>query len=288
MPTYSNTMLSMYENCPLQYKYAYVDRIELEKVPENIEAFMGRRVHETLFKLYHDMLLSRLNTLEDLHGYYHDIWEKNWSDDIAIVKKGYTWKDYYDTGRRCISDYYNRYMPFNDSRTIGLEQKVRINIDGYRLTGIIDRLSRRDNGHYEIHDYKTSQSLPQQSCLNGDRQLGLYQIGIEDSQRDVESVDLIWHYLVHDEELRSRHSADDIRKLKQEVVSLILEIERAGKEDIFPARESLLCNWCGYRGICQAHKQVSAAEDLSPPGLIGDRGMIPENSPLSAFQKRKA
>jgi len=78
MPLYSHSRLATYETCPLQYKYAYVEKIELEPEVETIEIFMGHRVHEAVEKLYRDLKLSKVNVLEDLIAYYDENWGKNW------------------------------------------------------------------------------------------------------------------------------------------------------------------------------------------------------------------
>ncbi|MDZ7262649.1 MAG: HAD-IC family P-type ATPase, partial [candidate division KSB1 bacterium] len=44
---------------------------------------------------------------------------------------------------------------------------------------IIDRLMLAPDGAFEVHDYKTGSSLPEQATLDRDRQLGLYQIGVQ-------------------------------------------------------------------------------------------------------------
>ncbi|MDO9289175.1 MAG: PD-(D/E)XK nuclease family protein, partial [Thermodesulfovibrionales bacterium] len=67
MPIYSNSRLSTYENCPQQYKLRYIDKVELpEGAEEGIEAFLGSRVHEALEKLYKELILTKLNSLDDL------------------------------------------------------------------------------------------------------------------------------------------------------------------------------------------------------------------------------
>lgn len=252
MPQYSHSKLSAYESCPLKYRYAYVDRVQLEERPENIEAFMGKRVHETLVKLYSDRIIAKHDTVDDLLDYYDDIWGKRWSDDVTIVRKEYTAEHYHATGGKCIADYYARYQPFDESRTLGLEQNVVINVNGYRLTGYIDRLSRRNDGCYEIHDYKTSKSLPPQSFFDRDRQLTLYMIGVRDSKKDAGQVDLVWHFLIHDKEIRSQRTEYNIERLKEYVVSLIGRIEQSEKENDFPAVKGELCKWCEYRSLCAA------------------------------------
>jgi len=66
LPTYSHSKLSTYENCPRQYKLRYIDRIKPPEEEEGIEAFLGSRVHEALEKLYKELILTKINALEDL------------------------------------------------------------------------------------------------------------------------------------------------------------------------------------------------------------------------------
>ena len=81
MPTYSHSQLSTYETCPHQYKLSYIDKIKIET--EGIEAFMGSRVHEALEKLYRDLKVTKLNTLEKILDDYRQDWEKNWNEEMV-------------------------------------------------------------------------------------------------------------------------------------------------------------------------------------------------------------
>ncbi|MFA4934762.1 MAG: PD-(D/E)XK nuclease family protein, partial [Candidatus Methanoperedens sp.] len=111
MTVYSHSRISTFENCPLQYRLKYVDKIKLDE-SETIEAFMGSRVHEALEKLYKDLRLSKTNTVDELLSFYDDNWKKNYSGDIRVVKEGYSPQNYRDTGAKCIREYYARYQPF--------------------------------------------------------------------------------------------------------------------------------------------------------------------------------
>ena len=86
MTIYSHYRLSYFEQCPQKYKLNYIDKVETE-IAESIEAFLGSRVHETLEKLYRDLQYQKMNSLEDLVGFFRDEWFKNWNDSIVIVKK---------------------------------------------------------------------------------------------------------------------------------------------------------------------------------------------------------
>ena len=204
MPTYSHSQLSTYETCPHQYRLAYIEKIETET--EGIEAFMGSRVHDTLEKLYRDLRVTKLNTIDELLDFYRECWEKNWHGLIQVVRKNYSAEDYLRLGERCITEYYRRYHPFNHGNTIGLEENIGFALDeeqGYWIRGFIDRLTLVDDSILEIHDYKTSSRLPKQEDLQTDRQLAFYQMGVEGKWQDVKEVRLIWHYLAFDKELRS-------------------------------------------------------------------------------------
>lgn len=194
---------------------------------ETIEAFMGLRVHEALEKLYRDLQLSKANAVDELVSFYSESWQKYYSENIKIIREGYSPENYRETGEKCIREYYARYYPFNDGKTLGLEQMINIDIEGYKLQGYIDRLSSNSYGAYEIHDYKTSQHLPAQMHFEKDRQLALYHIGVQDMFQDADHVNLVWHYLVYDKEIRSSRTPQELSKLKSGIVALIEKIERA-------------------------------------------------------------
>ena len=271
MPLYSHSKLSTYETCPRQYKLRYIDRIRPPEGEEGIEAFLGSRVHETLEKLFKELILTKLNSLEDLHEYYKKRWERNWHDNVVIVKKEFTKDHYYDTGIHAIANYYRRHYPFNQSKTLSTERLIVFKIENYTMQGFIDRLSHDGNGIYEIHDYKTSAYLPSQNELDENRQLALYQIGIKEHFRDVKDVVLKWHYLVHDKEFTSTRSDAQLKDLQKEVLSLIKTIER---DTTFRPVESGYCGWCELDVYCPAKKHGIAVEELPLNQYLREEGVI--------------
>ena len=162
MVVYSHSRLSCFEQCPYKYKLKYINKVEPETA-QSIEVYMGSRVHETLEKLYRDLAYKKTNALEELLTFLRDEWNKNWTDDILIVKEEYTKENYLHMAEQFISDYYQRYYPFDHEKTIAIEDQIIIDLDGsgeYKLQGFIDRLTEREDGYYEIHDYKTNSRLP--------------------------------------------------------------------------------------------------------------------------------
>jgi putative RecB family exonuclease len=282
MPVYSHSKLATYENCPQKFKLQYIDRIELPEGGEGIEAFLGSRVHDVLEKLYKELILTKMNSLEDLLAYFKDEWDRNWHGNVVIVKKGFTKDHYRNSGKESITNYYKRHQPFNQSKTLSTEQLLTFKIDDYTIRGFIDRLSQTSKGTYEIHDYKTSGSLPSQDKLDNDRQLALYQIGIKEKFRDAKDIRLIWHYLIFDKEFRSARSDTQLKDLRKQIVSLIKTIEKDTK---FDPVESNLCDWCEYPEYCTAKKHEMKVQDLPPNKYLKEKGVSLVNK--YAFFKTK-
>ena len=252
MPLYSHSQLSIYEECPLKYKLRYRDKIKRDI--EGIEAFLGTMVHAALKKCYDDIRHAKLNTLDELLTYYDKVWTKTWHDSILITKPELTAEYYKALGKQLIQTYYDRYAPFSSDITIGTEMRITFSLDDngmYKLTGLIDRLARTEDDICEIHDYKTSAHLPSQENIDQNRQLALYQIGIQQRWPDIMCIKLVWHYLAFDKELVSSRSDEAISKLVDDTIRVIDEIQSA--ED-FPPRESRMCAWCEYLDLCPLRK----------------------------------
>jgi len=269
---YSHSKLSSYEQCPLKYRFAYIDKIKIEG-RSSIEAYLGTRVHECLEHLYRDMQFEKKNTLIELLSFYDERWEAEWNDDIIINKKDYTRDNYHQMGRRFITDYYSRHHPFEDGRTILLEGKINISLDETEqphIIGYIDRLVQRREGHYEVHDYKTNSSLPTQKDADQDRQLALYAIGVRQRFPDAINIDLIWHYLAFDKFIKSHRTEEELSELKEEIKLLISEIESCTD---FPPKVTRLCDWCDYQAVCPEFSHLFLIKSLPPEELITEDGL---------------
>ena len=285
MPIFSNSRLGTFEQCPLKYKYQYIDRIKVE-VAKTVEAFMGSCVHEALEKLYRDLKLQKQNSLEDLLAYYNDTWMKNWTDDIKIVRTEYNADNYRKTGEKCIADYYSRYAPFQE-RVLGIETVEYVNLDpegNYKWNVRMDRLDYTGDGRYEIHDYKTAGSLPKQEHMDEDRQLALYSLWVKQNFKDADKVDLVWHYLVFDREIRSTRTEEQLEKLREETLEAV---EKAVSANDFPSNESNLCNWCEYQSMCPKWAHLFKVEVLPPKEFKEEDGvrLVDELADLSVQKK---
>ena len=152
-----------------------------------------------------------------------------------------------------------------------VERSFTTDLDGWRLTGIIDRIdpptppptqirggvagpspgaglegSRRPAA-WGIVDYKTGAPLPA-SRLRRDLQLALYALGARESL-GLDPVDLEIVYLREDRRVVVPGGEDLIAEARR-VVGEVAEGVRAGNREPRPERRR--CSLCAYRAVCEA------------------------------------
>jgi len=286
---YSHSRLETFSNCRLKFRYQYVDKVDVPR-RESVEAFLGSRVHETLEQHYKNIMMGKMWTQEEYLAYFDDIWKKLMPENLHIVNQQYTQEDYYQQGVRSLTDYWKHYHPFDSEKTIALEKRIYMNLDdgdSYRFQGYVDRISKTADGIWQIRDYKTKRNLPTIEEAQKDRQLALYQMGLQKMWTDTDQVQLIWHYLLFDEEVKITKDKPDLEKTRIDTIHLIQEVETAMVEDDFPYHESALCEWCDFFDICPAKKHLAKVRTLPPEDFKREQGVTLVDRYAKLMEERK-
>jgi len=283
---YSFSRIDTFDQCRLQYKYRYLDKLPSEL--ETIEAFLGSQVHEAL-KEFYDFIKNRVvKPKEWLLSRYEDLWRKNYNDSIKIVKKELSADDYHQKGKKCLLDYYDEYFPFDQTKIVKTEERIsftlRQNAEEYPFSGILDRLDWNDREKvFEIHDYKTSSILMTQEQADRDIQLPLYQIAVQSRWPEAEKAKLIWHFLLFNKKIESSRTKEELNTLQEIVVNKIKVIEVSSE---FPPTQSALCDWCDFQEICPIWKHPKKMETLELNEYRRDPGVVLV-SKYSELEERK-
>lgn len=255
MVIYSHSRLSTFEQCPLKFKYRYIDKI-IPEIEVSIEAVLGKAVHGALEWLYTEIIkkLGRVPTLHEIIDEYTERWNNEYKENATLFQGEKNQGFYFNKGVQYLIDYYNKHYPFEDG-TLECEKKITIDLDGtgkYLMQGFIDRISHLpEKNEIIIHDYKTSGFLPSKDKFENDRQLALYAIAIKEIFGNEKRICLTWHYLAHNVKICSFRNSEQLEALKKETIELINKIE-ATKE--FPGKKSNFCNWCEYKNLCEKFK----------------------------------
>jgi putative RecB family exonuclease len=268
--TFSHSRIESFETCPKKYEFAYL--LKVPRGPSGIEAFMGSRVHEALEWLYGEVRACKVPSVDEVVAVYDRAWDAEWSDDVRVTRAGRTPADHRAIGKKAVRDYHARYAPFDADVTVGLESRITLRLDeDHDVVGYVDRIAKVGDGVWEIHDYKTSASLMTQSKADADRQLALYEIAVREMYPDAEKIELVWHYLAFDTEVRSSRTLEQLEALRDRVLESVRHIEA---QSAFPARTSSLCDWCDYKAMCPAWRHLFETSALPEEVRTLEEGVV--------------
>jgi putative RecB family exonuclease len=259
---YSHSRLTSFDNCPRAFRYRYVDKVDVDV--ESIEAFMGKLVHSVVEKLNLVTATGKVPSLPAVLRRYELMWDEGYDESrVRVVRDGTEPDLYRAIGARCTENFYRRHYPFDLDESVGIEEKVMVDLDPkgrYRLRGVIDRLVRTRAGGIEIHDYKTGQRVPSQATVDRDRQLALYQLAVRE-RFPGEPVTLVWHYLASDRVLTSERSLEQLQALRRETIE---RIDAAERETEYAPKTGPLCRWCEYNDRCEAGRRHLGLAPVEP------------------------
>jgi len=246
---YSHSRMETFKQCPLKYRFRYVDGIEKEE--EGIEAFTGKCVHQAL----EELLGLKIKTgSEPNYGKAEQLFLAAWDDkyhpSVIIRRRNMTVDDYRQRGLLCLRNYFEMEKLRDFGELLDLELSLSFRIGNAEMTGVVDRL-HRNGDTYHIIDYKTSKRDMSRQDADTDNQLALYEIGVRQLFPDAREVLLHWYMLPHRNIVDSSRSPLELERLEQNVLALIETIEST--RDFVPV-ETPLCGWCDYRRECEEEK----------------------------------
>ena len=239
----SPSSISTFQQCPLKYKYAKLDRLPSVSTEPQV---LGSFVHEVLEELF--KLPAEERTEKSASGLAKSLWESKWADEYFGLDdrdddpNNFKWKAWW-----CIENYFGMEDPTKFDAE-GIEAKMDGDIDGVPIFGIIDRYTIED-GKLVISDYKTGKKPRKQYEWEKKMQITIYSILLKEmTGMDVKRAELLYvksgqfaRYDV-DEELENAVRVE-VRNTWDQVKSMCESGE-------FETRTGPLCNWCDYQHIC--------------------------------------
>ena len=271
---YSHSKLWLFESCPEFYKLRYIEK-KVPPMQTHISLFLGTTVHEALEWLYYQ-IKHREISIDELIEYFTEKWTTNFSEDIRVENGDEM--DAYNRGVKLLVDYYTKNKPFKQN-VIAIERKVLFPIDEekkYFIQGFIDRLDMAEDGTYEVHDYKTNQSMKRREEFDKDKQLALYHIGLQEAFGKDIRVKLVWHFLSFNQQIFSQRTQEELDKLKEDTFALIQKIESTTEWS--PCNKKF-CDWCNYKNengvtyddVVKMFDDVKKAEEMRKIASTGQK-----------------
>ncbi|WP_458456065.1 RecB family exonuclease [Methanobrevibacter sp.] len=229
----SKSKVNTYLKCPLEFKFQYIDEIE---VPKNKYMALGSDVH-----LIAERFAEKFG--DDLDGV--DI--KNELLKIAHDENiGYDLREHIDN----LGSFFEEVFIENDYRLFSQEEYLLD--EENRFSGICDIILEDENGELVVIDYKTSKSS---SFSKYRLELCYYKLLVENVYgKNVSSVGV---FFTKNGRLRLLDICDEDNKrkyLNNEEISDAIDTMHHVREEInnnnFPARRQFLCRYCTYKHLC--------------------------------------
>ena len=265
--SFSYSKLSLYEECPLKYKFKYLDKIKEE--PKFYFAF-GSAIHSALEFLY-SVKAPPFPSIEEVCEAFRREWTAK-----SYLEKGYRTQqksdDDYQKGLLMLRAYYEH----NRARLAPpflVEYSTDVEADGLLVRIIADKIEYLGEGRLLITDYKTGKDVKRQPS-----QLYMYQKIAELDPRLKEKIAeqygqkvssvrigrmLYYHVPTNKEYSFERADDKEIGSFWERVLG-VAESIRGLKFD--PTPGEMQCKWCDYKALCphffggQPHPDPAAAQ----------------------------
>lgn len=269
-----------YSECPLRWKFLYVDR--LPETPRGYFTF-GRVVHSVLEEILRPLVVPTARRVKEGDAQRTlDEWhpagrarppELNLTQEELVAAYDRAWSSdgytspveearYRTLGRDLLLRYYARLL-HERPRPVSVEEHLEARWDGIPIHGYIDRIDRTAEGGLEIVDYKTSRELSGEDARQSD-QLSIYQILVESNYTEPVEGLTLYH-------LRSLTAH---RVPPRPPASLLALHDRLGsvqdgiRAEAFEPTPGRQCSRCDFQSRCPEFRPVPPSDDLRLRELV--------------------
>ena len=236
----SATSIKSYQQCPLKYKYQYIDYIPGRSQKPYFQ--LGKVIHKVLELFHRDNYTSLVDLMKLLdenwkEGGYNYIQEKEQNREDAEIM---------------LNNYWN-YLQDNPTNTLYTEHWFSFDTDIANLSGKCDRIDVDFEKNIVIIDYKTSKTTKTKNDLKKDLQLGIYALfsimeGVDFENERVKGMpkNLSMLFLREKQpEVRIKFTEEDMLKFNDQ----IREVAQKIKNGCFDSIKSRYCEMCDYKEL---------------------------------------
>lgn len=232
----SKSKVNTYLKCPLEFKFQYIDEIE---VPKNKYMALGNDVHLVAEK-FADKFGDDLDEVDIRNELLRIAHEEN---------IGYDLTEHIDN----LGSFFEEVFIENDYRLFSQEEYLLD--EENRFSGICDIILEDKNGNLVVIDYKTSKSS---SFSKYRLELCYYKLLVENVYgRNVSSVGV---FFTKNGRLRLLDICDEDNKRKylnndeiREAVDTMHHVRNEINNNNFPAKRQFLCRYCTYKHLCSEY-----------------------------------
>lgn len=223
--------IKTYKECPLLYKYKYIDGKREGLVPASS---LGVSIHRAL-EAYH----ANSNDPSELLNYYDDCW----------LGAGYSsageQMEWYLKGKKMMEDYAQ--AEYERKTTVdSTEREFIFEYEGWTLRGKIDRIDKHPDGTWEVIDYKTGTDVDLSAPITDSLQLGIYSVGARRAW-NMQKGKVTYYFTAFNQTQSAPFEAFD----EQKILDIFIETgKKIEAQDFTP--NTAHCSECAFKNECES------------------------------------
>lgn len=243
----SATRVKMYQQCPRQYRFRYVD--EIPTVITGALAF-GQVIHQVLHNLGQWSISSGEPFCEQVAWYeFSRLWDDIVHKENPLFKSDEELLEYGQLAKLMLCGFVEaqreRPLPILLEYPFAIELCDEESGREYTLRGIIDRVDQTEDG-LVIVDYKTGKRKPSPRQLREDLQLTIYAFAMRELF-GVGVEEIIYYHLRDQTPLTVLRDDSELQLLQKQQLP---QVAKGIAEECFAPRPGYYCRFCDYRELC--------------------------------------
>ena len=236
----SYSRLSKFEQCPLAFRFSYIDKLKAEP---GVPLRFGKLIHAVLEVLVREhMEAERTSPLTEERAL--ELYRQGWAAE------GMAGMELFQEGVEMLQAFVRDQGELDHRDVLAIEREFRLKVGRFTVLGFIDRVDWVDDETVEVIDYKTNRMLFTRDEVDSSLQLSLYHIAARQLWPWAKKIKLTFHMLRHGIRMRTERTPEQLEAALAYVETMGGMTEAATE---FPARLNANCVWCDHKRNCPAY-----------------------------------
>ena len=260
LPKFSYSKLDTFVQCPMKYKYKYVDGNYVQSDAVHLD--LGNLLHKVLEIKYRNIIEGIPND----YAYLKEVYLKGIAEDtdkdkgnfiigVNAIKEKFGEDTFFEVNTKSNLSYEDKLKTFlyyleNDSigeqwKPLAVEINFNFEYEGkVILNGFIDRIDINDKGKLRVVDYKSSNKVYEDKDLTTPLQMFIYALACENIFGKT-PVEFMYDMILLGEKQLACTKGYYKRGLKKlnKILDSIFEAEKTG---LYAPKATPLCHWCDF------------------------------------------
>ncbi len=236
-----------YINCPIRYALEYNARIKPED--DSLHEQWAQAMHTAVYHFWYRLMDAKRITEQEML----DKWESLWYQRLGITKEDIIFSrrdERVELGLRGtgIIQGFMRNMSQTQSVPVCVGKEFSVPIGDHIITGTFEVVREtKESGRrlVEIIDYKTGQTVPDQTMVDMDLALSIQSYAFRHMFQAKEQR-LTYYYMRHNRSINTVRESLHYRRMTETIKAVAGSIEA----NIYYPRQTFMCKSCMYKQYC--------------------------------------